>query len=119
MSSALGTELPVRLRAWDGSETGPPGTPCVVLRPRRALRLIMWSPGELGLAPAYVTGDLDVEGDVEEGFRLVWAAARDRGAPASSVPGERSTLSPTRSVWARSGRRATSGSRSAARRAAA
>ena len=44
---ALGRELPVRLRAWDGSETGPAGTPCVVLRSRRALRHILWSPGEL------------------------------------------------------------------------
>jgi cyclopropane-fatty-acyl-phospholipid synthase len=81
VTSALGTELPVRLRAWDGSETGPAGTPCVVLRSRRALRHILWSPGELGLARAYVAGDLDVEGDVEDGFHLVWAAARDRGAP--------------------------------------
>jgi cyclopropane-fatty-acyl-phospholipid synthase len=81
VTSALSAPLPVRLRAWDGSETGPAGAPCVVLRSRRALRHILWSPGELGLARAYVAGDLDVEGDVEEGFHLVWAAARDRGAP--------------------------------------
>ncbi len=56
-----------------------PARPCVVLRSRRALRHILWSPGELGLAHAYVTGDLDVEGDVEDGFHLV--SGRSRAAP--------------------------------------
>jgi len=88
VTGALGRELPVRLRAWDGSETGPAGTPCVVLRSRRALRHILWSPGELGLARAYVAGDLDVERDVEEGFHLVWAMARERGAPVKFGPRE-------------------------------
>ena len=93
VTGALGRELPVRLRAWDGSETGPADTPCVVLRSRRALRHILWSPGELGLAHAYVAGDLDVEGDVEEGFHLVWAVARDRGAPVKFGHGKGSTRS--------------------------
>ncbi len=34
VSSAARTELPVRLRAWDGSETGPPGTPWWCSAPR-------------------------------------------------------------------------------------
>ena len=54
--------LPVRLRAWDGSEAGPADAPVVVLRSRRALRRLLWQPGELGLAQAYVTGELDVDG---------------------------------------------------------
>ncbi|WP_340384654.1 cyclopropane-fatty-acyl-phospholipid synthase family protein [Streptomyces sp. SS7] len=78
---ALGGPPPVRLRAWDGSETGPAGAPVVVLRSRRALRRLLWQPGELGLAQAYVTGELDVEGDLGEGLRAVWAAARERGLP--------------------------------------
>ena len=36
----------------------------------------MWHPGELGIAQAYVTGELDVEGDLTEGLRSVWRAAR-------------------------------------------
>jgi cyclopropane-fatty-acyl-phospholipid synthase len=57
-----GGPLPVRLRAWDGSEAGPADPPAtVVLRSRRALRSMMWHPGELGVARAYVAGDLDVE----------------------------------------------------------
>lgn len=60
----LGAPLPVRIRAWDGSEAGPPGAPILVVRSRRALRRLMWKPGELGLARAWVAGDLDVEGDL-------------------------------------------------------
>ncbi len=71
-----GDDLPIGLRAWDGSTAGPIDGPTVVLRSRRALRRIVASPGELGLARAYVSGDLDVEGDVTDGFRQVWAAAR-------------------------------------------
>ncbi|MGW4562092.1 class I SAM-dependent methyltransferase [Streptomyces sp. NPDC004561] len=75
----LGGPLPLRLRAWDGSETGPADAPVVVLRSRRALRRLLWQPGELGLAQAYVTGELDVEGDLGQALRAVWAAARERG----------------------------------------
>ena len=45
----------VRLRAWDGSEAGPADGARLVLRVPRALRRLLWSPGELGLAQAYVT----------------------------------------------------------------
>jgi cyclopropane fatty-acyl-phospholipid synthase-like methyltransferase/DUF1365 family protein len=73
-----GIELPVRLRAWDGSEAGPPGGPVLVIRSRRALRRLLWAPGELGLARAYVTGDIDVDGDLADGFRRAWKLARSR-----------------------------------------
>lgn len=75
----LGGPLPVRLRAWDGSETGPADAPLVVLRSRRAVRRLLWQPGELGLAQAYVTGELDVDGDLAEGLRTMWRAARADG----------------------------------------
>jgi cyclopropane-fatty-acyl-phospholipid synthase len=73
-----GMELPVGLLAWDGSAAGPSGGPVLIVRNRRALRRMLWSPGELGLARAFVTGDLDVEGDLGDGFRLAWRAARER-----------------------------------------
>ncbi|HET9078266.1 MAG TPA: cyclopropane-fatty-acyl-phospholipid synthase family protein [Acidimicrobiales bacterium] len=72
----FGTALPVRIRAWDGSESGPPDATVVVLRSPDALRYLLWSPGELGLARAYVTGSLDVEGDLETGLSRVLGAAR-------------------------------------------
>ena len=73
-----GSSLPVRLRAWDGTESGPRDAPVLIIRNRRALRRILWAPGELGLARAYVTGDIDVEGDLADGFRRAWQAARSR-----------------------------------------
>lgn len=77
----LGGPLPVRLRAWDGSEAGPPDAPRVVLRSPRALRRLLWQPGELGVAEAYISGDLDVEGDLVEGVRAVWHTLRARSVP--------------------------------------
>lgn len=60
----LGAPFPVRVRAWDGSEAGPPGAPVLVVRHRRALRRLLWRPGELGLARAWVAGEIDVDGDL-------------------------------------------------------
>ncbi|MDX3075699.1 cyclopropane-fatty-acyl-phospholipid synthase family protein [Streptomyces sp. MI02-7b] len=85
-----GGPLPVRLRAWDGSTAGPRDAPMVVLRSRRALRRLLWEPGELGLAEAYITGDLDVRGDLTEGLRAMWRAAREGGAtPPRLTAGDR------------------------------
>jgi cyclopropane-fatty-acyl-phospholipid synthase len=72
----LGGQLPVGLRTWDGTRAGPVDAPTVVLRNRRALRRLLFAPGELGLARAYVTGDLDVEGDLTDGFRRIWSPTR-------------------------------------------
>jgi cyclopropane-fatty-acyl-phospholipid synthase len=51
--------------AWDGSRAGPPNanTTIAVKRPV-ALRRLLWQPNELGLARAYIAGDLDVDGDL-------------------------------------------------------
>lgn len=75
-ASQAGVVLPVRVRAWDGSESGPAGGPVLVLRSPQALRRILWRPGELGFARAFVSGDLDVEGDLTEGLRRAMRAAR-------------------------------------------
>ncbi|MGY5078596.1 class I SAM-dependent methyltransferase [Streptomyces nigrescens] len=81
--------LPVRLRAWDGSEAGPPDAPVVVLRSRRALRRLVWQPGELGLAQAYIAGDLDIDGDLADGLSRVWRSLRAGGPAAAAPPGPR------------------------------
>jgi cyclopropane-fatty-acyl-phospholipid synthase len=65
-----GEDLPLRIRAWDGSESGPDG-PAVVLRDPRALRRLVWSPNEVGLARAFVAGELDVDGDLFHGLRAI------------------------------------------------
>lgn len=83
----FGGELPVRLRAWDGSEAGPRDAPVLVVRDASALRRLVYRPGELGLAQAYVTGEIDVEGDLLDGLRRVWATVRERGATPRLSPG--------------------------------
>ncbi|HEX4289798.1 MAG TPA: cyclopropane-fatty-acyl-phospholipid synthase family protein [Trebonia sp.] len=75
-AARAGVDLPVRLRAWDDSEAGPADGPTVVLRSPLALRRALWAPGELGLARAYVSGDLDFDGDLTEGLRRALRAAR-------------------------------------------
>jgi cyclopropane-fatty-acyl-phospholipid synthase len=58
-----GPETPVRVTAYDGSEAGPPGAGVGlrVLSPR-ALAYLASAPGSLGLARAYVTGVLEIDG---------------------------------------------------------
>jgi cyclopropane-fatty-acyl-phospholipid synthase len=65
LERAVGGPLPLRIRCWDGSEAGDPlaAATLVFTRPR-ALQRLLWAPNELGLARAYVSGDLDFEGDV-------------------------------------------------------
>ncbi len=54
----------MRVRCWDGSEAGPDAGVTVVFRRRQALRHCLWSPNELGRVRGYVSGDLDVEGNL-------------------------------------------------------
>ncbi len=69
----------MRLRAWDGSEAGPSDAPLVELRSRDAVRRLLWHPGELGAAQAYVTGDLEVHHDLDAALTHVWTVAAERG----------------------------------------
>jgi cyclopropane-fatty-acyl-phospholipid synthase len=71
IESVLGADLPIAVRGYDGSALGPPDAPAtIVLRSRDALRRIVTAPGELGFARAYVSGDLDVEGDIYAALML-------------------------------------------------
>ncbi|MCC3769802.1 cyclopropane-fatty-acyl-phospholipid synthase family protein [Streptomyces sp. UNOC14_S4] len=102
VEDVLGTPLPVRLRAWDGSEYGPPGTPTLVVRHRRALRRLLWKPGELGLARAWVAGELDVEGDLYEALDLLAGTLWERGEDAGRAHGPSALLSAARDPRLRS-----------------
>ena len=77
----VGGQLPVRLRAWDGSEAGPVDAPLVELRSPNALRRLIRHPGELGAAQAYVTGELDVpttgRWDLDGALTHAFAVARE------------------------------------------
>ncbi|MBM7517341.1 SAM-dependent methyltransferase [Nocardioides nitrophenolicus] len=77
----VGGDLPVRLVAWDGTTAGPVDAPVVELRSRDALRRLLWHPGELGAAQAYVTGELDVPGDLDAALSHAFEVAAERGLP--------------------------------------
>lgn len=71
--------VPFELRLWDGTRIQPPGGDAaevtLVARSARALEYIVREPSELGLARAWVSGELDVEGDLERALSLAVAAA--------------------------------------------
>jgi cyclopropane-fatty-acyl-phospholipid synthase len=65
LEDILGGDLPVAVQAYDGSAAGPPdAATTVIVRSRDAIRRMITAPGELGLARAYVAGDLELEGDI-------------------------------------------------------
>ncbi len=102
VGTAIGGPPPLRLRAWDGSEAGPDGTPVLVLKRPRALRRLLWSPDELGLGRAWVSGDLDVEGDLYEAVTAVLdARATGPQDDHEAAPGPRSLVPRPRAPRAR------------------
>ena len=78
LRTALGPKPTVRFEFWDGSSLGPqtdtPGT--IRVRSRDALAHLVWAPGELGVARAFVSGELAFDGDIFKVLR-----ALQQGAP--------------------------------------
>jgi cyclopropane-fatty-acyl-phospholipid synthase len=67
---AVGQAAPVRMQAYDGSEAGSPDADItLVVRSPRALAYLASAPGSLGLARAYVTGELEVQGELYPALR--------------------------------------------------
>jgi cyclopropane-fatty-acyl-phospholipid synthase len=76
VSSLLRDGMPLRFTAYDGSAAGPEDAEFGLhLRTERGLSYIMTAPGDLGLARAYVAGDLDLvgvhPGDPYDAFALL------------------------------------------------
>jgi cyclopropane-fatty-acyl-phospholipid synthase len=70
--AAFGGDAPVAVQCWDGSRVGDTAAPLqLVLRNRRALRRVLYAPSELGFARAYVSGDVDVRGDLVAGLEAL------------------------------------------------
>ena len=62
--AVVGPGSPVRWKAYDGSTAGPVDAEVtVIVTSPRALAYVITSPGELGLGRAYVSGELEVEGE--------------------------------------------------------
>jgi cyclopropane-fatty-acyl-phospholipid synthase len=75
VASVFNNQLPFRVEAYDGSVASPTITSSandVTLKilSRDALTRVLTHPGELGLARAYVAGDIDVDGELDSLFEL-------------------------------------------------
>ena len=82
LTATLAEGMPVHVRYWDGSEFGPPDAALrLTIRRRRALRRLLWAPNELGLARGYVSGDIEVEGDLLAGLDELEHLAQPPGGP--------------------------------------
>ena len=73
---------PIAFEFWDGSVIGDDIVGRLRFTSPTAFRHIMWSPDELGLARAYVAGDVDVSGNVAELLRALQKAHRPGSAAA-------------------------------------
>src|SRR5215469_2923282 len=60
-----GPDAPVEFEAFDGSRSGPSSSPVkITVKSKTAVSYLAQAPGALGLARAYVSGHLDVIGDM-------------------------------------------------------
>ena len=65
LAAVLGVDLPVAIRAYDGSHAGPSDAPATIdIKSPDAIRRVLSSPGELGMVRAVVAGDVEIEGDI-------------------------------------------------------
>jgi cyclopropane-fatty-acyl-phospholipid synthase len=72
-----GPDAPVRFQAFDGSQAGSSGSPVrITIKSRDAVAYLAQSPGALGLARAYVSGHLDVDGDMYTALARMASAQR-------------------------------------------
>lgn len=70
LGKVLGAGRPVELVAYDGSRSGPSDAQVRLdIRSRKALSYLITSPGEIGMARAYISGELDVHGDLYTALR--------------------------------------------------
>lgn len=75
VATIFDNKLPFRVEAYDGSVAEPTiassaNSVTVKILSRDAISRVLTHPGELGLARAYVAGDIDVDGDLDPLFEL-------------------------------------------------
>jgi cyclopropane-fatty-acyl-phospholipid synthase len=93
---AIGHDAPIEFRAYDGSRAGDQGaTIRVEVRSPLALSYLASAPGELGLARAYISGHLDIVGDMYTALSNMAAATLER------MPGKVKTELFLRLGWSR------------------
>ena len=73
LDRVTGSGTGIEFRAYDGSRAGPPGAPVrVEIRSPLAVRHLVQARNDLGLARAYVSGALEVHGDLHDALRRLW-----------------------------------------------
>ena len=76
VDALFGGQTPVSFEFWDGSHIDGGAAGTMRLNSPDALRHIIWSPDELGVSRAYVTGEIDTIGDTAEILRALQPAQR-------------------------------------------
>jgi cyclopropane-fatty-acyl-phospholipid synthase len=70
--AAVDPDVPLEIKGWDGSRAGTPNAQWALrFNNRRGLRRLLWAPNELGFARAYVSGDIEIEGDLLAGMEVL------------------------------------------------
>ncbi|KAA1422765.1 hypothetical protein FE697_011405 [Mumia zhuanghuii] len=87
-----GEAPPVTFTAWDGSRVDPESGDVGIaahLESRRTVRRLMWSPGQEGIAKAYIAGELTIDGDLETAVRLMRDYVEQASAKRTLEPADR------------------------------
>jgi cyclopropane-fatty-acyl-phospholipid synthase len=67
----LGGSSPIAIECYDGSRIGPDDAEtALIIKSPKALQYAVTAPGEIGIARAYVSGELDVRGDIFDALSL-------------------------------------------------
>jgi cyclopropane-fatty-acyl-phospholipid synthase len=73
VSRAVG-EPALRITAYDGSNAGPADAPISIrLNSPAALTYLLTAPSSLGLARAFVSGELDIDGNLYDALSILWS----------------------------------------------
>lgn len=87
--AAVGSEAPFDIKAWDGSRVGPPDAQWTLkFNNRRGLRRLLWAPNELGFARAYVSGDIEIDGDLLAGMEVLEQVSDPTRGPGVRIDAE-------------------------------
>jgi cyclopropane-fatty-acyl-phospholipid synthase len=87
--AAVGPDVPVKIRCWDGSTSGPVTAQWELnFVNRRGLRRLLWAPNELGFARAYVSGDIDIQGDLLAGLDVLEQSSDPSRGPGVQIDAE-------------------------------
>src|SRR5215472_8430778 len=82
----MGPDAPVEFRAYDGSRAGAEGSPVrITIRSPVAVSYLAQAPGALGLARAYVSGHIDVDGDMYSALARMASVQRMNLRPAERL----------------------------------